>query len=127
MTAIEDFLAFLEFNNLGVIADNIFMNSFTNTPDNIITVNLGVGYSPPKGMKDVYQHFTIFIRNVSQKDALSISSSIFNLLMDGDKRIECPSSRILLIRNIQSPYFLDTDDKCRTTYMISIDVLADSF
>jgi hypothetical protein len=127
MTAIEDFLELLEVNEFGTVGNDLFMNAFPDDPNNIITILLGAPYNSPRGLDDIYVHFIIHIRCANQADALLKSKNIYSFLVRNKRELSCPSSRILLIKNIQTPYFLDTDERGRSSYTIDLDLITDSF
>jgi len=124
MFAIEDLGDYLESKGMGVVAETIWLNKLPDTPDNIISIFQGGGTPQPLKIKVFYPSFQLRARSISNSEALQTINQLYNL-MDNDclRRFVSPSGRVFIVKKLTPPFFYDTDDSDRSSYILSVDIL----
>jgi hypothetical protein len=123
-TIIEDIGDYLQANGFGTVATDIWLNRLPDSPDDLITIYQIGGNTQTLRIEDVYPAFQFRVRCAKQSDALTKINSIFSLLLaNGERRFQTPEGRSVVIKKLQPPYFLMIDDRDRTNYVMTVDVL----
>lgn len=122
MSIIEEIGAYIEEIGLGVVAQNIFLNTFPDQPDDLITITQVGGMPQILPLNDYYLSYQFRVRSVSHLKAQGKIDQIYNLL-EKDRRFVTAKNRIVIVRNLRPPFFLLSDDNERANYVLNVEFL----
>lgn len=106
---IEDVVAYLQTNGVGTLATNMFISTFTGSPDNQIMVNHTGGVEPDRDQPLGRPTVQIMVRNTDYKTGFTKARDIFDLLHQKFAIIKTANTDVMKCDALQEPTYLGLD------------------